>query len=157
MMTENRVLERNKLHFVFLLLLSYCVGFFIMAFLQTPSQMEWYQTLKVSSLTPPDITFSIVWTILYFLIALSAWLVWDKISHSLFYMQFVGQVIWSFTFFVMHWLWGGFFVLVGLCLIVLWLLVLFYKKSLWADILWAPYAVWCIFAAFLNLMTAVLN
>ena len=102
MKTSNGQKGAWKNRLLLLLLLTYGTGFFIMAFLQTAPQMAWYETLKRSSLTPPGYVFSIVWSILYFLIALSGCIVWkNAANHSkgIFFGQLLAQVIWSYSFF----------------------------------------------------------
>ena len=39
---------------------------------------DWYQTLKKPAWTPPDWVFGPVWTVLFVLMALAAWLVWRR-------------------------------------------------------------------------------
>ncbi|MBO5997864.1 MAG: tryptophan-rich sensory protein [Alphaproteobacteria bacterium] len=128
-----------------------------MAFLQTPTQMEWYNTLFHSSLTPPPIIFSIVWTILYALIAISAELIWEKGGRSIFFAQLILQIVWSYTFFVAHALWMGFFVLLLLSITVGLMCLIFAKHSKLAGLLVIPYFIWCLFASYLNLISALLN
>ena len=149
---------KNRL--LLLLLSTYGTGFFIMAFLQNSIQMAWYETLKRSSLTPPGYIFSIVWSILYFLIALSACIVWNKSSnHSkgLFYGQLFAQIMWSYSFFYSHSVWAGFAVLLLLTLLICLMIRNFYQYSKIAAILLLPYLFWSIFASYLNFMTAYLN
>ena len=149
-----------KARFLLFLLLTYGTGFFMMAFLQNAPQMAWYETLKRSSLTPPGYIFSIAWSILYFLIALSACIVWPKASaysKGLFFAQLIGQIIWSYTFFYLHAVWFGFGVLILLCLLIGVMIIDFYRYSKTAGILLMPYFLWCVFASYLNFMTAFLN
>ena len=149
--------KKNKLTLLFLLFLSYSIGFLIIAFFQTPEQMQWYNTLNQSPLEPPSIVFSIVWSILYLLMSLSAFIVWDKIHHFLFYAQYALQMIWSFTFFQAHLLWAGFAVLVLLCFVTTKIFIQFRKKSPLSGYLFLPYTLWCFFAALLNLTVAFFN
>jgi len=149
--------QTSKLTFFFLLFISYFTGFLIMAFLQTPEQMAWYKTLVQSPIAPPEITFGIVWGILYFLIPLSAFLVWDKISHTLFYGQYIIQLIWSFVFFQSHCLWTGFVILLCLCLVNGILFKQFYQHSKTSGLIFLPYVLWSVFATLLNFTVAYLN
>ena len=150
-------MSKKTSKFLFLLFLSYFVGFFIIAFIQTPDQMEWFKTLNQSPFAPPEIAFSIVWSTLYFLIALSACLIWESAPRFLFFSQYLIQITWSFVFFQCHWLWSGFIVLLCLCLINSRITFLFYKKSRLSGLLFLPYTLWCCFAALLNLSVALLN
>lgn len=128
-----------------------------MAFLQTPEQMQWYDTLFHSSLTPPAVVFAIAWTILYALIAISTAIVWNKAGRLLFFVQLLLQIIWSYTFFVAHSLWLGLAVLALLCGVVAMMTVTFFKHSKLSGLLLIPYFLWCLFAAYLNLISALLN
>ena len=119
--------------------------------------MIWYKTLNQSPLAPPDITFSIVWSVLYFLMAVSAWLVWNKTKHVLFYGQYIMQFLWSYIFFQCQWLWGAGAVLLLLCFVNSVISVQFYRQSRLSGILFVPYTLWCFFAALLNLSVAWLN
>lgn len=157
MKTSNLQSKQRIIRFLSLFILTYGVGFFIMAFLQTPTQMEWYNTLFHSSLTPPPIIFSIVWTILYALIAISAELIWEKGGRSIFFAQLILQIVWSYTFFVAHALWMGFFVLLLLSITVGLMCLIFAKHSKLAGLLVIPYFIWCLFASYLNLISALLN
>ena len=149
-----------KNRFLLFLLLTYGTGFFMMAFLQNAPQMAWYETLKRSSLTPPGYIFSIVWSILYFLIALSASIIWkngSKTSKGLFFAQLIVQVIWSYSFFYIHAISLALIVLILLCLIIFLMISNFYRYSKTASYLLIPYFLWCVFASYLNFMTAYLN
>ena len=157
-MTTSILQQKQRIIRLFTLLFStYGIGFFIMAFLQTPPQMAWYHTLSHSSLTPPPLTFSIVWTVLYALIAISAMLVWEKAGHFTFFLQLLLQILWSYTFFVAHELWAAFAVLVLLCIIVCLMMFGYTKHSKLAGLLLLPYFIWCLFASYLNLISAILN
>lgn len=157
MITSNLPQKRWIIRFLVLLLLTFGTGFFLVSFLQTPDQMIWYQGLKHSSVTPPAIVFSIVWTILYLLIPISATLVWDKGGRFYFFLQLVLQILWSYTYFVRHLLWPAFGVLALLCVVVGLMTLSYANRSKLAGLLLLPYFVWGLFAAYLNLMTAILN
>ncbi|HUY34272.1 MAG TPA: DUF2867 domain-containing protein [Pirellulales bacterium] len=120
---------------------------------------DWYQTLARPTWTPPDWLFGPVWAGLYFLMAVSAWLVWHRTgwtgmraSLGWFGVQLALNVGWSafFFFFGMH--------RPGLAfaeIIVLWLAIVatalaFWGKSAVAALLMTPYLAWTTFAALLN-------
>lgn len=157
MSTSNLQVKQRIIRLFALLFSTYGTGFFIMAFLQTPPQMAWYNTLFHSSLTPPPLTFSIAWTTLYALIAISAALVWEKAKHLTFFLQLMLQILWSYTFFVAHELWAAFAVLLLLCVVVYLMMLGYTKHSKLAGLLLLPYFIWCLFASYLNLISAVLN
>jgi tryptophan-rich sensory protein len=118
---------------------------------------DWYQTLKKPSWTPPDWLFGPVWTALYFLMAISAWLVWrqggwraSRVSLGLFGLQLMLNVVWSAIFFGMR----SPGLASGEILILLFAIaataVSFGGQSTTAVVLFTPYLAWTSFAALLN-------
>ena len=66
----------------------------------------WYQGLAKPSFTPPDGVFGPVWTALYLMMALAAWLVWRRagwprarVALTLFAVQLTLNLAWSVLFF----------------------------------------------------------
>ncbi len=67
---------------------------------------EWYRHLVKPSLTPPSWVFGPVWTILYVLMGVAAWLVWRRygltgaaLPLGLFIGQLALNALWSYLFF----------------------------------------------------------
>ena len=67
---------------------------------------EWYAALKKPAFNPPDAVFGPVWTCLYFLMAVSAWLVWQSPASknraramAICWVQLALNFAWSFIFF----------------------------------------------------------
>ncbi len=58
-----------------LVLLCLSVGL-VGSLFTTPKLDSWYRTLEKPGFNPPDGVFGPVWTTLYLLMAVSAWLVW---------------------------------------------------------------------------------
>lgn len=119
---------------------------------------EWYDTLAKPDWTPPAWLFGPVWTALYILMALAAWLVWReaggfrgaKLGITLFVVQLGLNVGWSLLFFGFRspgWALAE--------IVVLWLAILatataFWPRSRTAALLLAPYLAWVAFAGVLN-------
>ncbi len=119
---------------------------------------EWYSTLVKPSFTPPSWVFGPAWTLLYFMMGISLYLVWRKgLSHAgakvalvLFLIQLGLNAVWSPLFFGMH--------APGLALIdilFLWCAIavtvyLFFAQSRTAGALLLPYWAWVSFATVLN-------
>jgi len=117
----------------------------------------WYQELAKSSLTPPSWVFGVVWSSLYFLMSISAWLVWRKSESEearfaliLFGVHLIYNWAWSFIFFQMHLLFVSFIWITGMIAIVGILMFFFYRVSKTAAFLLLPYFVWISFAAYLS-------
>lgn len=114
----------------------------------------WYQDLAKPFWTPPDWVFGPVWTVLYAMMGVAAWMVWRRAGFAgawvglvLFFLQLVANVVWPVLFF-------GFqeFGWASLDIVVLLLLILattraFLDHSRGAAVLLLPYAVWVGYAA----------
>jgi len=132
--------------------------------LTTPN-LDWYATLTKPGFTPPNGVFPIVWTILFVMMAVSAWLVWRapgdegerKTALVWFGIQLVLNVLWSFAFFFMHSPPAGFGVIMALIVAIVLTIVFFDRLSRPAALLLVPYVLWVGFAAGLNFVIWVLN
>lgn len=144
--------------FVILCLAAGALGGFATA----QSVIEWYPTLTKPTWNPPAWVFAPVWTTLYVLMALAAWMAWRrgpvaKSALQLFIVQLALNVAWSFIFFGAH--------NPGLAfaeIIVLWLAIIATARAFWrlsppAGLLMLPYIAWVSFAAVLNFTVWRLN
>ncbi|HAT8125307.1 TPA: tryptophan-rich sensory protein [Legionella pneumophila] len=137
---------------------------FFLGMLTQANIPSWYEELNKSGLTPPGPVFSIVWSILYALLAIVAWVLWcsrnESEMRSVFYLYSVQMLMnWAWTplFFMLHWTGLGFlWILVMAGLTGLLILSLKNKKESIAILL-LPYLVWLLFAAYLNGMIWLLN
>jgi len=123
-----------------------------------PSVSAWLPTLQKPSFFPPNWLFGPVWILLYTLMGISAYMVWEKglknkgamSALTAFGAQLVLNASWSILFF------GIKSPLLGLvCIVVLWLLIVLtilrsHKVSKAAAWLLVPYILWVSFAAILN-------
>ena len=122
----------------------------------------WYVELNKPALMPPAGVFSPVWTVLYFLMALSAWLVWQKVglrnpAWIYFLAQLALNVGWSIIFFGLREPFWALIELVGLWLAILSTQIVFWKFNRAAGILFIPYILWVSFAFYLNYSIWKLN
>ncbi|TXH71751.1 MAG: tryptophan-rich sensory protein [Thiothrix sp.] len=126
---------------------------------------SFYQSLALPSWAPPASVFGPVWSVLYLLMGLAAWLVWRnqgwfgtaRVALSLYLSQLVVNALWSWAFFAWHQ--GGLALLV---IAILWCLVLLTLISFWrlnklAGAFLVPYLAWISFAAFLNFTVWQMN
>jgi tryptophan-rich sensory protein len=134
------------------------------AWLTADGVRDWYPGLNKPAWTPPDWVFGPVWTLLYLLMAVAAWLVWLRADAraarpalGLFLGQLVLNAGWSGLFFALH--------SPGLAfaeILVLWpaiaaTLVSFARVSRLAAGLLVPYLLWVTYAAALNGAIWVMN
>jgi len=125
----------------------------------------WYATLEKPIFSPPNWLFAPVWTLLYILMGISAFLVWRKGLENrqvrtaliVFLIQLVLNTLWSVFFFGLESPLYGLIVIVVLWFMILLTLVLFYKIARVASVLLWPYLLWVTFAAILNGSIWMLN
>jgi translocator protein len=125
----------------------------------------WYQTLKMSPLTPKAAAFPIVWTILYLMIAYSLKLLLDARDNKqlrgrrlrFFFMQLFLNFLWSPVFFGMKNPSVALIIIIPLWLMILQNMLYYRKISLKISYLLIPYFIWSTFAVYLNLYIVINN
>lgn len=135
------------------------------SFFTTPSIPGWYAGLDKPSFNPPNWIFAPVWTILYALMGLSAYLVYEKgpkrkevrVALAVFAGQLVLNALWSIIFFGAHQILGAAVLIVALWAMILVTIWLFSGISKAAAYLLVPYILWVSFATVLNISLYVLN
>jgi tryptophan-rich sensory protein len=127
------------------------------AWLTLRSVRTWYPTLARPAWTPPDWVFGPVWTLLYVLMAVAAWLVWRERSRGavvgalrLYGVQLVLNVLWSALFFGMRSPGAGLIGIGALWAAIGATLVDFWRIRRLAGWLLVPYLFWVGYAAGLN-------
>ena len=130
----------------------------------TPEIEGWYQTLEKPSWNPPAWVFGPVWTLLYLLMAIAAWVVWKPAGYkaaamplNLFGLQLLLNLAWSWIFFHYHQSGIAFLDIDLLWLSIVGTTVAFFRRSLLAGWLMVPYLAWVSFAAVLNFAIWRLN
>lgn len=125
----------------------------------------WYAQLIKPPFSPPNWIFGPVWIILYFLMGLSAYLIWREDSKSkkikialyLFLLQLFFNFLWSFIFFGLHQPFLALIDIVVLFVALILTMIKFNKISKFAMYLLLPYALWVAFATLLNVSIVILN
>ncbi|TAA40137.1 TspO/MBR family protein [Pseudoxanthomonas winnipegensis] len=123
-----------------------------------------YATLAQPSWAPPAAVFGPVWSVLYVLMGIAAWLVWrrggwaaQRRALTVFVAQLALNALWSWLFFGWH---------LGaaamLDIVVLWVLIVVTVAMFWrarplAGLLLLPYLAWVTFASALNYAVWQLN
>ena len=126
------------------------------SYLQNESLTMWYPFLHRSPLSPPNLVFPIVWSILYLLMGISAGLVSGsgdetrRLVLTVFVVQLVLNFLWCITFFTMRIPLLGLIDILLLDAMVLLYIVLSYRVHRTASYLFVPYIVWLMMATYLN-------
>jgi translocator protein len=120
-------------------------------FLTAQSVLTWFPTLIKPSFNPPSWLFGPVWTTLYIMMAVAAWLVWLRQgSLVLFYVQLALNFAWSLLFFGLHSPALALVDIVAMWVLILLTLLAFWKIDRRAGWLLVPYLAWVSFASVLN-------
>ena len=137
----------------------------------TKDAMMVFDTIKKPPLAPPGIVFPIVWTILYVLMGIASYLIYNldenKLTSSqvvlkkntliIYVVQLIFNFFWSIIFFKF-----SMYKFAFVWLVLLWEPVFMFIKSAMklnkaAAYLMLPYLLWMTFAAYLNIMIVILN
>lgn len=117
----------------------------------------WYRSLNRPAIAPPNWVFGPVWTILYALMAVAAWLVWQTAPSpqrswalGLFLFQLALNLAWSWIFFRRHAIGAALTEVVLLWVMIGATMLIFSRVAPAAAWLMAPYWVWVTFASILN-------
>jgi translocator protein len=148
-----------------IVLLAACFAVSAIGGALTQPNLDWYATLTKPGFAPPNSAFPIVWTILYVMMAVAAWLVWRSLGDAgdkktaliWFGVQLAMNVAWSFAFFFLQRPDYGFGVIMALLVAIVITIVLFARLSRTAALLLVPYLLWVCFATGLNFTIWVLN
>ena len=130
----------------------------------------WYADAEKVSWNPPNWLFGPVWSLLYPLMAVAAWLVWRRFDAPgrrpaliAYVVQLALNAIWTPVFFGLYpsigapALWVGLAVILALDVAVLVTMLRFWPVRRLAAVLLIPYWAWVLFATTLNAGLAVLN
>lgn len=136
-----------------------------LAALLTSGSMDLFEMVEKPPLSPPGWLFPVVWTILYVLMGVASYLVWQTTGSPrlreralrLYAAQLAVNFVWPLLFFNLQW-----YLFAFLWLVLLWVLVLltwlsFRRLSPVAGWLLVPYLLWVTFAGYLNLGIYILN
>ena len=119
----------------------------------------WYQTLRRPPGSPPDWLFGPVWTVLYVMIGVSAWLVWRRVDVAMhrkraalrtWGWQLLLNALWPPAFFGLQSLGVGLAVILVLLVAIVLTIRAFWPMHRGAALLLAPYLAWVCFATYLN-------
>jgi tryptophan-rich sensory protein len=125
--------------------------------LWTSSDTDWYKSLNKPKFNPPSWVFSPVWTIIFTLMGIALYFIWNSpnsnirtIALILFAIQFIFNILWNYFFFGIN---NPFlslieiFALLGLILLTG---IYFFIVNINSGYLIIPYFIWVSFATFLN-------
>ena len=130
-----------------------------------PAIPTWYATLNKPTFSPPNWIFGPVWTLLYFLMGLSFYLIWRKgwnnkevkVAGKYFLAQLGLNFIWSPIFFGLKSPALALLVIIAMWALIVMTIKKFHPLSKLASYLLIPYLLWVSFASVLNTAIVILN
>lgn len=169
--TSPRSPSRPRSALVLLAFLAISFGVAAFGGLSTAGNVDgWYAAAEQPAWTPPNAVFGPVWTTLYALMSVAAWLVWrtpDSAARrralGLYVAQLVANAVWTPVFFGLEpflgapALWIALLIIVILDVLVIATIIRVAPLSRLAAGLLVPYALWVLYATTLNAGLALLN
>jgi tryptophan-rich sensory protein len=148
-------------------LVAWLIGSFIAAVIGGAAAIQagpFYAQLARPEWAPPSSIFGPVWTVLYALMGIAAWLVWraaafrtTRLPITLFLVQLALNALWSWLFFGWHQGALAFADILLLWVSIVATLIAFWRVSRLAGALLLPYLLWVSFATALNYAVWQLN
>jgi tryptophan-rich sensory protein len=138
---------------------------FVASLVTRPQIAGWYNLLRKPAFNPPSWLFAPVWTAIYILIAIAAYMVWQRrdgstnyaTAKAVYIIQLALNFSWSIVFFGFHGIAAALLVIILLWITIVLNIRWFGKFSKPASWLLLPYFLWVSFATILNLSIFFLN
>lgn len=141
----------------------------VISSLITGDAMTSFGKFNQPPLAPPAWLFPVAWTILYILMGVASYLIFRikpktqkeerfrDIELTIYFTQLIFNFLWTIFFFKFELRFFAFGWLVVMWLMILALIIMAFRNKKAAAWCLIPYLLWCTFAAYLNIMIAVLN
>lgn len=146
-----------------LLSLIISLGVGVLSSVFTKNSMDTYKNLNQPFLAPPGYVFPIVWTILFILMGISSYIIFESESLeknkvlTIYVIQLTVNFCWPLLFFNLQMFLFSLFWLVILLGLIILMIIKFYKINKISAFLQIPYFFWTLFAGYLNFMVYYLN
>ncbi len=155
-------LNKNTKTFIIALIIPLGIGF--LTFLLTRKGINYYSNNLIKpTFAPPSYLFGIVWTILYILMGISSYIIYNDMTCNrnicliIYGLNLVLNFMWPIIFFNLMLRLFAFIFIIFLDIVVIYMIICFQGISKKAAYLQIPYLVWLIFASILNFSVYFLN
>lgn len=158
-------MKKNTKVYIISVLIALGVGI-LSAFLTMRGMRTYSADINQPALAPPMWLFPIVWTVLFILMGISSAAVYTKRRKSngeiggalrIYALQLAVNFFWSIVFFNFQKFLFAFIWLCFLWILIVIMIIRFYRLNRVAAYLQIPYLLWVTFAGYLNLMVYFLN
>lgn len=122
-----------------------------------------YGKINTPPLSPPGSVFPVVWTILFILMGVASYIVFESADSTkrfaliIYAVQLALNFTWTITFFRFQNYWLAVFVVISLLLFIILNIYFFGRINTNAGWLLAPYFIWVLFATYLTTSIAIMN
>lgn len=153
----------NKTDLLLFIITAQLAG--VLSALFSGSGSGFYTRLARPPLSPPAWLFPVVWTILYTLMGISAYMIYSskddeeekRKALTVYWVQLFVNFSWSIVFFRFRLLAASVAVIIALIVLIAGMIKMFKNIRPIAGNLNIPYLVWVLFAAYLNIAVAIIN
>ncbi len=127
------------------------------------NNIDKYELLNKPLLSPPSIIFPIVWTIIYIILGISIYRIMGTDNNRkneaklIYFIQLIINALWTPIFFGLNEYFLAFLWIIMLILLVITMIIIFFKIDKISAYLNIPYLFWLLFASYLNFGIFVLN
>ena len=115
---------------------------------------DWYKSLDKPTWTPPDWLFAPAWTVLYLMIAIAGWLIWQSqgigLALGFWVANLIFNAVWSWLMFGRHKIGAALADAIAMLVTIIGFVALAWSSSQTAALLFLPYMAWVAFATMLN-------
>lgn len=145
---------------IFYILITLIIGSLPAFFINISAK---YKPLIKPPLSPPGILFPIVWSILFILMGISIYRIMmsndakKSEARLIYFIQLIINALWTPIFFGFNQYFLGFLWVLMLIILVVTMLLIFYKIDKISAYLNIPYFIWLLFACYLSFGIYVLN
>ena len=144
----------NKYISLALILLVTFVASSIGGFVTSSFKEPWYSEIILPTFNPPSWVFGPVWTTLYILMLVAAWIAWNKTSDKkilqVYFVHLFFNSLWSVIFFGFHQIFIALIDLGIILIFIIWLMKIYYQINKISFLLMMPYLLWSSYALILN-------
>jgi len=143
---------------LFYIIITFLIGSFFTFFTSTNLYNDLNTAVRV-----PSAIFPIVWSILYLLMAVSAYMISETNSPNkneaikIYFIQLIVNSLWTLIFFGLRQYVLSFIWIILLVVLVIWMIIKFYKIRKISGFINIPYLLWLLFASYLTLSIIILN
>ena len=133
------------------------IGGFVTSSFKEP----WYSEIVLPTFNPPSWVFGPVWTILYILMSVAIWVIWNNSLNKkilqVYFVHLFFNAIWSIIFFGFHQILFALIDLGIILIFIIWLMKIYYQINKISFVLMIPYLLWSSYALILNTTIFYLN